>query len=62
LPQEGGKRKREAWGAEVSGFFEKKNQKTFGPGGMGYGQANAHGPAIKVFLLLFVHKKKRFLA
>jgi hypothetical protein len=41
-------------------FFEKKNQKTFAPL-----RAVAKHPGtetIKVFLLLFVHKKKCFLS
>jgi hypothetical protein len=29
---------------------------------MGCVDDSAHGPALKVFLLLFVHKKKRLLA
>ena len=40
-------------------FLKKKNQKIFGPGGVGAG--TAHGPGFKVFLLLFVHKKKKLL-
>jgi hypothetical protein len=40
-------------------FFEKKKQKTFGPAGVG---TRSSQPAVnEVFLLLFVHKKKRFL-
>jgi hypothetical protein len=41
-------------------FFEKKKQKTFGPGGAG---RRVPRPArAKVFLLLFFQKKKRFLS
>jgi hypothetical protein len=37
-------------------FFEKKNQKTFGPAGCGNPVATARRN--QSFLLLFVHKKK----
>jgi hypothetical protein len=36
-------------------FFEKKNQKTFGPGGVGDGGATA--PRSESFLLLFFKKE-----
>jgi hypothetical protein len=41
-------------------FFEKKNQKTFSPQVIACGAAVAsiRVPGRKVFLLLFVHKKK----
>jgi hypothetical protein len=41
-------------------FFEKKNQKTFVNLACACGNARAQAPAPvkKVFLLLFVHKKK----
>jgi hypothetical protein len=42
-------------------FFEKKNQKTFGRWAKGFVIATTQAPAFKVFLLLFVHKKKCFL-
>jgi hypothetical protein len=42
-------------------FFEKKNQKTFVSWGRWLGWR--HGPQqIRVFLLLFLQKKKRLLA
>jgi hypothetical protein len=40
-------------------FFEKKNQKTFAP--LRAALTNPGSKTNKVFLLLFVHKKKRFL-
>jgi hypothetical protein len=42
-------------------FFEKKNQKTSVTLAMGVGAVTAHGQSSKVFLLLFLQKKKRFL-
>jgi hypothetical protein len=42
-------------------FFEKKNQKTFIPLGPSRG-ASERPARIKVFLLLFLQKKKTFLA
>jgi hypothetical protein len=47
-------------GKEGSGAFWKKRAQKLLPHG-GDGAATAHGPAFKVFLLLFVHKKKCFL-
>jgi hypothetical protein len=48
--------------SKASGSFLKKEPKNFWSfWGMGFDGINAHGPALKVFLLLFVHKKKRFL-
>jgi hypothetical protein len=45
-----------------SGSFLKKRTKKLLPlGAMGCGGGNAHGPDSKVFLLLFVHKKKSLL-
>jgi hypothetical protein len=50
-----------------SGSFLKKNlgrwqtKKLLRLGAMGCGAANPHGPAFKVFLVLFVHKKNCFL-
>jgi hypothetical protein len=41
-------------------FFEKKNQKTFAP--LRAVLKPPGSETIKVFLLLFVHKKKCFLA
>jgi hypothetical protein len=41
-------------------FFEEKKPKTFAPGG--FGDHVATGPRTKVFLLLFLQKKKRLLA
>ncbi len=42
-------------------FFEKKNQKTFDLSAMGVVRVTPMARMIKVFLLLFVHKKKCFL-
>jgi hypothetical protein len=42
-------------------FFEKKKQKTFGPLRACVAPAGPTPTGIKVFLLLFVHKKKFFL-
>jgi hypothetical protein len=43
-------------------FFAKKNQKTFITRGMGMMAPTPQAQSNKVFLLLFVHKKKRLLA
>jgi hypothetical protein len=42
-------------------FFEKKNQKTSLTLAHGRDAGNVPGPEEKSFLLLFVHKKQRFL-
>jgi hypothetical protein len=42
-------------------LFKKRTKKFLDFRAVGCGMANAHGPAIKVFLVLFVHKKNRFL-
>jgi hypothetical protein len=50
-------------GEESRRFLKKAPQKLLLCWVMGCVDDNAHGPhKIKVFLLLFVHKKKRFLA
>jgi hypothetical protein len=42
-------------------FFAKKNQKNAATWGMGAGPITPQAQSKKVFLLLFVHKKKRLL-